>query len=287
MTPAIIEVALNGSSSKARNPHTPVTPEEIVADALRCIAAGAQSVHNHEPTASRYLEAWEAIHAAKPDVLLCPTVGMGETIAQRFAHMEPLARSGVVKLGPLDPGSVNLSGSSEDGLPSPRSLVYSHSYADCAYVLEQFDRCGLAASISVFDGSFLRAALAFHRAGKLRRGALIKLYFGGDYSFLDGRRGLSFGLPPTRKALEAYLEMLDGTNLPWAVNVYGGDVTACGLARMALEMGGHVRVGLEDFAGDRQPSNLQLVEEVVELAHKVGRPLADCKTAAEIIGIAA
>jgi len=38
----------------------------------------------------------------------------------------------------------------------------------------------------------------------------VKLYFGGDHSYLDGRRGVSFGLPPTAKALDAYLEMLDG-----------------------------------------------------------------------------
>jgi hypothetical protein len=52
-------------------------------------------------------------------------------------------------------------------------------------------------------------------------------------------------LPPTRAALDAYLEMLDGASLPWAVAVIGGDVIASGLARLALERGGHLRVGLE------------------------------------------
>jgi 3-keto-5-aminohexanoate cleavage enzyme len=116
--------------------------------------------------------------------------------------------------------------------------------------------------------------------------ALIKLYFGGDYGISDGTPGvLTFGFRPTRKALEAYLEMLEGTGLVWLVNLYGGDVTASGLAKLALELGGHVRVGLEDYAGERTPSNLELVEEVVELAQKIGRPIATAKQAAAMMGV--
>jgi 3-keto-5-aminohexanoate cleavage enzyme len=46
-TPVIIEAAINGGNTKDRNPHTPTTPDEIAADALACIAAGAAIVHNH------------------------------------------------------------------------------------------------------------------------------------------------------------------------------------------------------------------------------------------------
>jgi 3-keto-5-aminohexanoate cleavage enzyme len=298
LDPVIIEVALNGACKKSRNPNVPVTPDEIVADALRCMVAGAQSVHNHiegiqltgEASAERYLEAWRPIHAANPAVLLCPTIAAGATIVERSSHVEALARSGIMRFGPLDPGSVNFSGPGvgENGLPGPKSMVYSHSYGDCAYVLDQLERNRLAANISIFDASFLRATLAFHKAGRLRHGALVKLYFGGDYNIGDGTPGaITFGFRPTRKALEAYLEMLEGSGLAWIVNVYGGDVTACGMARLALERGGHVRVGLEDYAGERTPSNLELVEEVVELAQKLGRPIADGATAAKLMGVAA
>ncbi len=36
--------------------------------------------------------------------------------------------------------------------------------------------------------------------------------------------GCTFGLPPTRNALLAYLDMLEGTGLPWSVSVWGGDL---------------------------------------------------------------
>ena len=40
MVPLIIEAALNGATSKARNRNTPKTPNEVAADALACDALG-------------------------------------------------------------------------------------------------------------------------------------------------------------------------------------------------------------------------------------------------------
>jgi uncharacterized protein (DUF849 family) len=99
----------------------------------------------------------------------------------------------------------------------------------------------------------------------------VKLYFGGDAS--------PFGLPPTRPSLDAYLTMLEPEGLSWSVAVLGGDVIGCGLARLALERGGHLRVGLEDYAGARQPTNQELVREAVALCAEVGRPVASCAQA--------
>src|SRR5439155_686329 len=118
------------------------------------------------------------------------------------------------------------------------------------------------------------------------RGAMVRFYFGGDHNPMDGvAGGLSFGLPPTRKALDAYLEMLEGSGLPWAVAVMGGDAAQTGIAQLAIERGGHVRIGLEDHAGPRQPTNRELVEEVVALAKAIGRPIADCATTKAILDL--
>jgi uncharacterized protein (DUF849 family) len=79
--------------------------------------------------------------------------------------------------------------------------------------------------------------------------------------------------------------MLGGCDLPWAVAVTGGDVVECGLARLALERGGHVRVGLEDHAGPGTPSNVALVHEVTGLAARAGRPIATTAETARILGL--
>ncbi|HQN52743.1 MAG TPA: 3-keto-5-aminohexanoate cleavage protein, partial [Phenylobacterium sp.] len=47
MVPLIIEAALNGGTPKSRQPHTPKTPDEIAADSLAALAAGAGVVHTH------------------------------------------------------------------------------------------------------------------------------------------------------------------------------------------------------------------------------------------------
>ena len=133
----------------------------------------------------------------------------------------------------------------------------------------------LAIHVSIFEPGFLRVALAYHAAGRLPP-AKIQLYFGGP--------ALPFGLPPTAPSLDAYLAMLAATDLPWMVGVLGGDVTST-LAPLAIERGGHVRVGLEDYDGPRQPANEELVAEIVAMARRAGRRVATPAEAAAIIGI--
>ena len=91
---------------------------------------------------------------------------------------------------------------------------------------------------------------------------------------------LPFGLPPTRAALAAYLEILGEADIPGGVSAVGADLFECGIAEAALERGGHLHVGLEMFIGTRQPTNAELVREAVELCRNFGRePLAWDQTA--------
>jgi uncharacterized protein (DUF849 family) len=86
-------------------------------------------------------------------------------------------------------------------------------------------------------------------------------------------------------ALLAYLDMLEGTKLPWSVSVWGGDLIETPVAALALEAGGHLHVGLEEHTGDRMPTNAELVAEAVALADQARRPVADCVTAAQLLGL--
>ena len=54
----------------------------------------------------------------------------------------------------------------------------------------------------------------------------------------------------------------------------------------AVERGGHLHVGLEEhYDPDRQPTNVELLEEAVALCREVGRPVATCAQAAEILAV--
>jgi uncharacterized protein (DUF849 family) len=115
-------------------------------------------------------------------------------------------------------------------------------------------------------------------------GSMVKLYFGGEWGLAARGPGVSFGLPPTEHALRAYVEMLDGTGLAWSVSVWGGDLLQTPVARLALELGGHLHVGLEEhFDPERKPTNVELVQEAVDLCGVVGRPVASPADAAAIL----
>jgi 3-keto-5-aminohexanoate cleavage enzyme len=290
----IVEAAINGTTTKDRNPHVPRLPDEIARDALECLQAGAAVVHNHcdvvmvpgAEAAARYLEGWESVLAARPDALLYPTTNFGPGVEGAYSHMEPLAETGKLRIGIIDPGSVNLGGVADDDLPAGPGFVYANSFGDIRYQADVCERLQLGPSMAIFEPGWLRTALTWWRAGRLPRGAMVKLYFGGDNGYPttgSERGGAAFGLPPTVRALDAYCELLEGCDLPWSVAVIGGDLLASPVARAAVERGAHLHVGLEDFAGPRAPTNVELVTEAVALCQEVGRPVASCDEAAAIL----
>lgn len=278
-TPVIIEAAINGGTPRSRNASVPRTPAEVTTDALRCLEAGAAIVHNHtdDPVlggsglhdSQPYLDAWAPILDRRPDALLYPTMAGGgphTSAEERYQHVIALADSGLLRMGLVDPGSVNLG-----------TMVYENNPAYTRYTMDICRELRLGPSLSIFEPGFLRTVLAYHEAGTLPQGAMVKLYFGGP--------NVAFGLTPTAASLDAYLAMLDGTGLPWLVAVLGGDVFEGGFARLALERGGNLRVGLEDYAGPGQPANVELVARAVTLAKESGRDVADCREAAAILGL--
>jgi uncharacterized protein (DUF849 family) len=292
--PVILEAAINGGTTPAKNPRVPRTHAEITRDALRCFELGAAIVHAHNASyalggpaaADDYLAAWRDVLRARPDALWYPTLAAGGAagMAGMLAHLELIQRELPLRIAGWDPGSTNLGGPGVDGLPS--GVIYGVSYDDVKYAFAFCERLRLGPSLGIYEPGSLRTTLAYHRAGKLPRGTLVKLYFGGDYGIFATQPGVSFGLPPSLSALAAYLEMLDGTGLPWSVSVWGGDLMATPIARAAVERGGHLHVGIEEFyAPGRSPTNEELVREASALCASVGRPLASCAEAVQILGL--
>jgi len=288
-TPVIIEAAINGGSSKRRNPNVPRKPSEIIDSTYRCLDAGASIIHAHNSdytltgraAADDYLEAWRVILDRRPGTLWYPTLCGGRDVREVLEHIAILADEVPLRIGVVDPGSTNLGRPGEDGLPT--GVVYRNSYDDIRTSFDFCDQRGLGPSLAIYEPGFMQTTLAYLKAGKLPQGAMVKFYFGGAYGMFGKGPGVTFGLPPSENALLAYLDMIEGTGLPWSVSVWGGDLLQTPVARLALERGGHLHVGLEEHSGTRTPTNEALVQEAAALAAQVGRPLATPAQAATLL----
>lgn len=297
--PVIIEVAINGGVTPDRNPHVPLEAAAITADCLRCFDAGATVIHAHNHDirlsgragADAYLDAWRPILAQRPDALWYPTLSVNQTdganlepVQDRFSHYPFIAAEVPMPIGVVDPGSTNLGYPGPDGLP--RGFSYVNSYSDIAWAFALAHKLRFAPSLAIYEPGFLQTVLTWHRAGRLPRGTHAKLYFGGEWGLTARGKGVTFGLPPTRNALLAYLDMLEGTGIPWSVSVWGGDLMQTPVARLALERGGHLHVGIEEhFDPQRTPTNLELLQEAKALCAAVGRPVATAAEATRMLDL--
>jgi 3-keto-5-aminohexanoate cleavage enzyme len=277
-SPVILEVALNGVTSRHRNPNVPANVEEHAKDALACVDAGATIIHTHAPAlvvgaeeaAEQYATAFRPVVEQHPGIVCYPTVGFGDTVQDRYRHVELLHDMGLVRQGAVDTGSVNLGGTGRDGLPPPSEFVYTNPFAKISYEMQVCTERGLGPSIAIFEPGFLQVVLAYSRAGALPPGTFVKFYFAAG-GYLGGGDPL-WGAPPIIEALDLFLAMLGDAPVEWAVAVLGGSLLDTPIARAALERGGHLRVGIEDW--DAGPTNLEQVTAAVALCAELGRPMA-------------
>lgn len=291
---AIIEAALNGGIPKSVNPHVPRSDEEIVSDALACLAAGAAIVHNHHddpviggPPAhdpAPYARVWRAVLAAEPAAMLYPTMrgwGPDTSIEQRYSHVAALAESGLLGCTIVDLGPINVAPIDDRGLPQPSDSMYVSTFADLDYMFRVCVDIGLPISLAVFEPGHLRAGLAYIKNGFVTPGSMIKFFFESAPMGVAAR-----GLPPTRAALGAYLDMLEGFEVPWMAAVTGAPSLDEDFHRLVLEAGGHISVGIERAGRSGSPRNLDLVVQAAELCRSVGRPPLAPAEARAFLGLA-
>lgn len=275
--PVLIEAAIAPFRADA-----PVLAESgLIQEANACLAAGAAIIHYHHDTRLERDEAitsliavGKAVLGAHPHAMLYPGILAGRNGAEHAAHLIPMAEAGVLGFAPVDPGAAVPYDLDDDGMPTGHGYVWN-SFSTARKVAAAMLERGVPLTIGVYEPVQLRWALACEAAGRLPAGSAVKLYFGGRASLFNiGKPGLNFGLPPTEKALDLYLDMMAGSSLPWIVGLMGDALLESPLARYALERGGHLRVGIEDLGAVDGVTNRETVEAAMALVAKVGRPVA-------------
>lgn len=277
-SPVIIEAAINGARTKADNPHVPLTAAEIVDSITACVEAGASVIHMHagQPIvgagghhdSAMYRDVFARALQRHPGLLIYPTLpggGPDTTMEQRLSHVRELAGMGLAGAVPVDPGTMNLGRISRRGRPPANGHVYQTTFADTDWAFRFCSDAGLPCTLSAFEPGFVRLVEAHRRAGTLPAATIVKLEFGID--------ALLFGLKPGLHGLEAWLDLFDSDDIAWMVTLRDGDVNDL-LAGLAIERGGHVRVGIEDYGGPATPRNEALVAAAARIARGLGRPPA-------------
>src|SRR3989440_9739054 len=202
--------------------------------------------------------------------MLYPTMrgwGRDSTIEQRYSHVVALAGAAglgttIVALGPINVAPVDAS-----GLPEASDGMSLCTFGDMDYEFRAARDIGLPISLAVFEPGHLRAGLAYVKNGFAPPGSMIKFFFEAAPIGVAAR-----GLRPTRAALGAYLDMLEGFDLPWMAAVTGAPALDPAFHRLVLEAGGHLSVGIERTGRGGTPRNIDLVEQAADLCRACGRP---------------
>jgi len=272
MQKLIVTVGLTGSRiSKEQTPHIPVTADEIVRSGVEAWRAGAAVLHVHVRDPRTGLGTQDlAVFGpvverlrAETDAVLCLTTsgipGRNLPIEERLAPLDLRP-----ELASFDAGSVNTPAGVFLNPPEFLDALAAKALA-----------LGVKPELECFDAGHVATCLRYLADGKLRAPLHFQFVLGAPY-----------GMPATAASL-VYLTGLIPGDATWSVIGIGRAQTP--MAALAIAMGGHARVGLEDNIyyrkGELATSNAQLVARAVRLADELGREVATPAEAREILGL--
>ena len=257
-TPCVITVAITGSLPRKKdNPAVPITIAEQVESTQEAFEAGATLAHLHvrndDETPSsdpeKFARLQEGLRKHCPGMIVQFSTG-GRSGAGR-------ERGGMIPHKPdmasLSTGSVNFP-----------TRVYENSPELVDWLAAEMKAHGVKPEIEAFDLSMIFKAAEMGRNGQIE-GPL-------HVQFVMGVRN---AMPVDREVLAFYVATLRrlAPDATWTGAGIGRDQIT--LNRWSLELGGHVRTGLEDNVRlDRDtlaPSNAALVRQVVGLCGEYGR----------------
>jgi uncharacterized protein (DUF849 family) len=261
--------------TKAMTPHVPVAPAEVIEQACQALDRGVAIVHLHArdrdgSPAYRgkiYEEMILGIRSHHPDAIVCVSCS-----GRNFPEFE--RRSEVLELtGAARPDLASLTLTTLD-FPSGTSLNAPEMVIRLG---EKMVACGIKPELECFDFGMINAANML-----IGRGLL-----GEPPYYFNLLLGSRYSVPATARHLSGMIEDLPPGSL-WSAAGIGFFQLPMNV--LAIAMGGHCRVGLEDniyYGFDRSDlaTNDGLVDRLACLSETFGRSLADPVTARRMLGL--
>lgn len=277
----IITVAVTGlAANRAQCPAIPYTPDEIADEAYRAYQQGASVVHIHaredDGTPTQRTEVYQAIQEkiqAKCDIVINFSTGtVGIPKEERIEHITTLKP----ELAALNMGSMNYAIYSSKRKEFIFDHVFENSFNTIEFFLRHMVEAGVKPELECFDCGHINNATPFIDMGVLKPPL--------QYSFIMGVLG---GIPATRDNLAHQARQIDKSST-W--EVIGISLEQWPMVQAALELGGNVRVGLEDNfylePGVMAKSNGELVEKAAKMTLACGRKIATPAEARKLLSLA-
>ena len=267
----IITAAISGAEvTQQMNPAVPYTIEEYVREAKLAYEAGASIIHLHArfddgtPTQDRdrFKVIIDAIQEACPDVIIQPSTG-GATGMTADERLQPTELN--PEMASLDCGTMNFGG--DEIFVNTENMIIEFA--------TRMNERGIKPELECFDKSHIDMALRLVRKGYIKP----PLHF----NFVLGVNGGATGTPRDLLFMKESIPK-------------GSTFTVSGIGRCQLEMnvmamliGGHVRLGLEDnLKYNRERigvSNAEFVERIVRIAKELNIEIATPAEARQILGL--
>jgi 3-keto-5-aminohexanoate cleavage enzyme len=291
MPPAIVCCACNGGvQGKEANDVLPETADEIADSVHAAYLAGASMVHVHARNAHHqtrpatttdvWLEVNTKIRERCPDIIINDTTGGGPGMSmdERLACLDAGPEVASLNLTP-DMSKFRLRERLAP-LPDPRAEVLYDECVPFSYALvtrfaTAMKARGIKPEIETYHSGGVWVIEDLIRQGLIEKPYWVQTVMGYQTA----------SLPSVEHVMHLLRDLPDGSL--WLCSGIGPFQTP--MTTLALLLGGHVRVGLEDNVyyrrGEKATSNAQLVARTVRLAHELAREVATPAQAREMLGI--
>ncbi len=286
--PVIITCAVTGGGdTTGKSDKVPVTPEQIANAAIDAGKAGATICHIHvrdpktgKPSMEKslYAEVVKRIRDSESNIVINLTTGPGGGFMP--SDNDPMANGMVGALRKPEERTAHV----EELLPEVCSLdVATMNFGERAFVnvpqhlevmAKRINAVGTKPELEVFDAGHARLASKMVADGLIAAPPMFQLCL-----------GVPWGAPATPEAL-AYMKGLLPEGALWA----GFGISRAQMPMVAeiVNLGGHVRVGLEDnlyLEKGVLATNAQLVEKAVGIINLLGARPAEPDEARKMLGL--
>jgi 3-keto-5-aminohexanoate cleavage enzyme len=291
----VVTAALNGILTDPTKFNIPVTPSEMATAAAEAYDAGASVVHIHfrdQRPGKGHLPSWdpqvakdisEAIRAARPKIIVNFTTGtVGEIGPMGGGPLGPTGgpisclEAGLPEIAALNSGSLNYLKTTSKNQWAWSPMVFTNPVEKIEVMIAAMNRLNIRPECECFDTGIVRSIRMFEQVGILNQPINLSLVL-----------GVASGMPCNPDWLPLLVREMNPLT-QWQVIAIGRAEEVWPTLRKAIELGGHVRTGLEDTFylpdGERAKSSGELITELVKMVRESGREVASPEEARQILG---